>query len=188
MKFPPSGSFLTRATEGLIKTPCRSPGTGLTGYRADIFLFFKEGASRGNLHEREIVYNIAVKAEAYLRLLAPGGDWTKFYQLLTRYSDAEPRRIYIETSLSRGKSITEEEADRVEDPNGAYRLFDYPDRYGNIQRGRLSLINAVKPHLVVSLHLGESAPRDYEGMNPVIIPSYDFLKQGLLYLKKNNFK
>jgi hypothetical protein len=144
---------------------------------------FKYGASLRDLHEHDIVYNIAIKTIKYLQYLAPGGDHNKFYQLLEKYSDAMPGNINIITYMSRKKSITDLEADEIEDPNALYRIFDYPDKEGVIKSGRLSRINAVKPHLVVSLHMAETGPRDYEGMNPVITPAYDYLLNGLLYLK-----
>jgi hypothetical protein len=151
--------------------------------------FFKEGAARGDLHERVVVYNIARKTEKILKLLAPGGNYKKFYRLLEKYTDGNPQRLTIITHLSRNRSITEDEASNVEDPNASFRLFDYPDSDGDIRPGRISRINALKPHLVVSLHLAEAGPRDFEGMNPVIIPPYSFLHEGLQYLQgKQNGK
>ncbi len=144
---------------------------------------FKEGASRGNLHERTIVYSIARKTEKILKLLGPNGDREKFYRILERYTDDTPREATIQTLMSRGRSITEAEAGLQRDPNAPFRFFDYPDADGNMQPGRLSRINAFKPHLVVSLHLAASGPRDFEGMNPVVLPPNRFLHEGLRYLK-----
>lgn len=144
---------------------------------------FKEGAERGGLHERTIVYSIARKTEKILRLLGPNGDRNKFYRILERYTDDTPREATIVTFMSRGRSLTEEEADFKKDPNAPFRLFDYPDTDGEMQPGRLSQINACKPHLVVSLHLASSGPRDFEGMSPVVLPPYRFLHEGLKYLQ-----
>jgi hypothetical protein len=144
---------------------------------------FKEGAERGEIHERAIAYSIARKTEKLLRLLGPNGDREKFYRILERYTDDTPREATILTLMSRGKSITEEEADLQRDPNAPFRLFDYPDEEGEMQSGRISRINAFKPHLVVSLHLAASGPRDFEGMNPVVLPPHSLLKEGLRYLK-----
>ncbi len=145
--------------------------------------YFKEGASRGNIKEREIVYSIAKKTEKILKLLAPGGNSEKFYRMLERYADGTPQKVTVVTYMSRGRSISDDEADDREDPNASFRMFDYPDAFGEMQAGRISRINAVKPHLVVSLHLAKDAPRDFEGMNPVITPPYSFLHEGLEYLK-----
>ncbi len=146
--------------------------------------YFKEGASRGSIQEREIVYSIAKKTERILKLLAPGGDREKFFRILERYADGMPQKATILTYMSRGRSISDDEAHAQEDPNAPFRLFDYPDIFGEMQPGRISRINAVKPHLVVSLHLAKDAPRDFEGMNPVITPPHSFLREGLAYLKK----
>jgi len=146
---------------------------------------FKEGAERGGLHERTIVYSIAKKTEKILKLLGPNGNREKFYRILERYSDDTPREATIQTYMSRGRSITEEEADLQRDPNAPYRLFDYPDADGNMLPGRISRINAFKPHLVVSLHLAASGPRDFEGMSPVVLPPNWLLNEGLAYLKGN---
>ncbi len=144
---------------------------------------FKYGAALGKLREHEIAYDIAIKVEKYLRYLSPGAPHNKFYEILEKYSDEPPSNIDVLTYLSRDKSIAEEKADSLDDPNGPFRLFDYPDRDGGISPGRLSRINAVRPHLVVSLHMAESGPRDYAGINPVITPAHDLLRNGLLYLK-----
>jgi hypothetical protein len=144
--------------------------------------FFKEGAARGSLREGNIVYSIARKTEKILKLLAPGGNNKKFYRLLEKYTDGNPLKLSIITHMSRDRSITEDEAVAVEDPNAPFRLFDYPDSDRVIRPGRISRINALKPHLVVSLHLAESGPRDFEGMNPVITPPNSFLNEGLRYL------
>jgi hypothetical protein len=145
--------------------------------------FFKEGAARGSLREGNIVYNIARKTEKILKLLAPGGNNKKFYRLLEKYTDGNPQKLAIITNMSRDRSITEDEAGAVEDPNAPFRLFDYPDSDRIIRPGRISRINALKPHLVVSLHLADTGPRDFEGMNPVITPPNSFLNEGLRYLK-----
>ena len=152
----------------------------ITGRYLDLF---KEGASRGDLHEHAIVYSIAKKTERYLRLLAPGGDNARFYRILEKYTDEMPERINIITYMSRKKSLSDREIDSREDPNAAFRLFDFPDADRKRRPGRLSRINGFKPHLVVSLHLADSAPRDYEGMNPVVAPPYEFLHKGLEYLQ-----
>ena len=47
--------------------------------------------------------------------------------MLERYADGAPRKIYVITSLSRDRSISENEADIMDDPNANYRMFDYPD-------------------------------------------------------------
>jgi hypothetical protein len=168
---------------GVGKTPMSVHGDRFDIISGKYLDSYKYGASRGTMHERDIVYAIARKAERYLQHLSPGGDHNKFYEILSKFTDESPGNINITTYMSRDRSMPNNEAEDIEDPNASYRLFDYPDRDGSIMPGRLSRINEVRPHLVVSLHMAESAPMDYEGMNPVLTPSYDFLLNGLLYLK-----
>jgi len=85
--------------------------------------------------------------------------------------------------LSREESLPWDKAAESEDPNAGFRLYDYPDGDGGMQKGRISVINSYRPHLVVSLHLAESAPSDYRGMNGIIVPPYRVLKQGLKNLQ-----
>ena len=145
---------------------------------------FSAGASyRGNIHEHIIVYSIAEKVKALLDHCSPEGDFEKFQEILKKYTGHPPPRVYIKTEMSRGPSITAKEAGSLEDPNAAFRLFDYPDGRGNMLPGRISRINAMKPHMVLSLHAAHSAPEAYRGMTPVLAPSYDFFYKGLEYLR-----
>ncbi len=171
---------------GIAKHPMSVHGDRYDTLRGRYLETFKEGASRGRLYEHLIVYDIAKKVERLLKHLAPGEDSERFYRILKKYTDLTPRRIYIETGMSRGRSITEREADIAEDPNASFRLFDYPDYSGAMLKGRISRINERKPHLVVSLHMAAAGPRDYEGMNPVITPPYDFLHGALEYLRDDS--
>lgn len=168
---------------GIAKHPMSVHGDRYDTIRGRYLETFKEGASRRSLHEHILVYDIARRAERLLSDLAPGGNAKRFFRVLRKYTNRAPRTIYIETGMSRGKSITEEEADLVEDPNASYRLFDYPDASGSMQKGRISRINQTRPHLVVSLHMAAAGPRDYEGMNPVIIPPHGLLQKGFEYLR-----
>ncbi len=144
---------------------------------------FAEGAARKGLREHIIVYSIAEKVAALLAHCSPEGDFEKFRKILSKYSKDKVRRVYIETHMSRGESITRKEAQKMKDPNAGFRLYDYPGEDGTIQPGRISKINALKPHLVVSLHLAGSAPPDYLGMNPILAPPYNVLKKGMTNLQ-----
>jgi hypothetical protein len=144
---------------------------------------FKEGAGLWKMEEREIVYILSIKTKVLLSHLAPDADHRPFYKILEKYTSIKPERIDIMTGISRGPSVSEEAAASEKDPNAEFRLFDYPDADGKIQPGRLSRINAFMPHLLVSLHLASSAPNDYQGMDPIIVPPYEFLKKGLEYLR-----
>ena len=149
---------------------------------------FKDGAAYRGHKEHLIVYQIAKKVEQYLKLCAPGGDNKRFFKILNRYSEEKPRRINIITFMSRNESVSNSKAELLEDPNEDYRLFDFPNKNGTIQKGRISKINEFKPHLVVSLHMATRAPREYKGMNSVIVAPYRVLKSGLSYLKGTRSK
>ena len=144
---------------------------------------FAEGAASRGIYEHILVYSIAEKVSEILALTSPDGDFEKFRKIMNRYSKGKVRRVYIETHMSRGESITRKEARKMKDPNAEYRLYDYPGEDGTIQPGRISKINALKPHLVVSLHCAGSAPPDYLGMNPILAPPYKVLKTGLTNLQ-----
>ncbi len=150
--------------------------------------YFAEGARRGSIYEHIIVYSIAEKTAEILSHCSQEGDFEKFRKILKKYTNGNIKRIYIESTISRTESISKKKAAEMEDPNGEFRLYDYPGKDGEIKPGRISKINAAKPHLVVSLHLAGSAPPEYLGMNPILAPSYDVLKIGLSRLQKGGGK
>lgn len=146
--------------------------------------YFAEGAGYRGIYEHEQVYSIALRVIEKLSWCAQGGDFNRFKKLLARFTGSEPERIYIETMITRGASLTDEQKKNETDPNAPYRLYDYPNTAGVMEHGRISRINAFKPHLVVSLHMAGTAPEDYIGLNGIIIPPYNVLKAGLNVLKK----
>jgi hypothetical protein len=150
--------------------------------------YFAEGAKRGKIYEHIIVYSIAEKISAILSHCAPDGDFEKFREILKKYTNGKVKRVYIESVMSRGESISGKKASGMKDPNSEFRLYDYPGEEGKISPGRISKINALKPHLVVSLHLAGSAPPEYLGMNPILAPPYDVLKTGLIKLQHGGSK
>jgi len=145
--------------------------------------YYADGASYKNIHEHKIVYSIAVKVNDLLSNCSKDGDFEKFKKILMKYTDGNIKKIYIETILSRDESISGDSVQELDDPNANYRLYDFPDTKGKMQKGRISKINQYKPHLVVSLHLARSAPPDYKGMNGIIVPPYNVLKKGLVMLQ-----
>jgi hypothetical protein len=144
---------------------------------------YREGATFRGIRERDVVYNIAEKAYQLLLHCAPGGDFQRFRNVLKKYTQSEPKRIFILSKKSRGRSLGKKEELELDDPNEKYRYFDFPGKDGSTQPGRISRINSFKPHLVLSLHHAVNPPREKMGLNPVIVPSYDFLHKGLQYLK-----
>jgi N-acetylmuramoyl-L-alanine amidase len=144
---------------------------------------FKYGAEYRGIKEHKIVYSIARKTLRILRYCEPEGEFWRFKRLARQFTRRKFPRIYLKTFISRKKSISPETASVTEDPNAGYRFFDYPDSRGKIQLGRVSRINALKPHLVVSLHLASQGSRYYRGMNPVITVPYSVLYRGLRYVQ-----
>ncbi len=152
---------------------------------------FKEGAARGRLWEHKIVHRIGKKAMDILKYCAPGEDFDRFRKIIKKYHKGEVKRIYILSMISRGKSITRKDAGNMKEPNGEFRLFDFPGHNGKMKKGRISRINEFRPQLVLSLHLAGSAPRRYRGMNPILVAPYSMMSKGLEYLqgkrKKRSF-
>lgn len=144
---------------------------------------FAEGAAYRKLWEHVLVYQIAVKTKHLLDHCSAAGDFQKFQKILSKYTDEVPERIIIAPSLSRGDSSDRREISGRADPNSEFRLYDYPDGTGKILPGRISRINAVKPHLVVCLHMTRDWSTAYRGMNPVIVAPHSMLQQGLQYLQ-----
>lgn len=143
---------------------------------------FKEGAAYRGQWEHIIAYRIANRAKQLLDLCKKDGDFQSFIKILRKYSIETPKRIIIQTHLSRGDSRNRTAIKKRRDPNSEFRLFDYPNGK-NISPGRISRINSLKPHLVVSLHMAASSPKKYRGMNSVIVAPYSMLNKGLRYLK-----
>ncbi len=142
---------------------------------------YREGASGPGVREHLIMYAISEKVVSLLKDASPEGKYGKFHDLIAGYTDKPSSRVAIRTIMSRPASIGP--GDRSADPNSEYRLYDFTDKNGMVRKGRISIINEYRPHLVVSLHCASSGPQDYKGMSAVIAPSYDFLYNGLLYLR-----
>lgn len=143
---------------------------------------FRQGAYLGDLHEHEIVYSIAKKAKDILAGATPAGDFSRFEKIVGKYGKPKSR-VYLDIMMSREEGLSEEE-DIGEDPNAPYRLFDYPNADGKMQLGRISRINAFKPHIVVSIHLALATDSEHKAMNPILAAPYSMLMQGLRYLRK----
>ncbi|MBN2039049.1 MAG: N-acetylmuramoyl-L-alanine amidase [Spirochaetes bacterium] len=141
------------------------------------------GAKYRGIEERIFVYSIAEKVTDILNLTLTEKNFNSFKTVLKKFSTDEPDRIIIKTFLSRGKSIEKSCSRDCEDPNAEFRLYDYVDKYRKRKEGRISFINKLNPHLLVSLHCDLQAPVYYRGMNPVIVAPYSLMARGLDYLK-----
>lgn len=134
---------------------------------------YNSGMNYKNYYEYKIVMQIAKKTFDYLKLTETDQGWKKFTKLLKEFSPQNDfKRITIKTYLSRTNNWEDRglkpNNPRVNDP---YRLFDYP--LGNkIKPGRISYINSLKPHLVVSIHLNPGGPGHPGGMSAVLAPGF----------------
>jgi len=144
---------------------------------------FREGAKYRQYYEHIYTYEIAVRVEKILQLTLPDGDFKKFCSIVQKYTNKPFERVCIQSFVSRQPSLNSQMLHK--DPNAPYRLFDsfFPD--GTLQEGRISYINSLHPHLVVSIHFSLNASRYYRGMNAVIAAPYNFLYKGLQYLQGN---
>lgn len=142
---------------------------------------YREGAVYKQYKEHILVYEIAQRVDALLQLAAPGGDFAAFYRIIQKYTDTAVRRVHINTFMSRPPSLPSPHGNK--DPNAPYRLFDFIGADGSLKEGRISAINALHPHLVVSLHFALNTSPQYRGMNAVIAAPYPVLYQGLQYLQ-----
>ena len=142
---------------------------------------YREGASYQDYQEHIYTYEIAKRVEALLQLLSPQGDFEKFYLILQKYTDKPVKRVYIQAYISRGPSLNSHLIHK--DPNAPYRLFDYIGNDGTLKEGRISYINSLHPHLVLSIHFALNSSPYFRGMNAVIAAPYSFLYKGLQFLQ-----
>ncbi len=131
------------------------------------------GMKYKNYYEYKIVLKIGRKVDHYLKLTETENGWEKFVKLLRKFSDQEDfKRIVIKSYLTRTNNWEDRKISiksrRVNDP---YRLYDYP-KNNKIELGRISKINAIKPHIVVSIHLNPGGPGHPGGMASVIAPGF----------------
>ncbi len=144
---------------------------------------FKYGAEYNGFREHEIVYSIAEKTLRILKYCEPGGDFRRFRGIARRFTREKIPRIHLQTFMSRKKSLSPEDREKTDDPNAGYRFFDFPGSSGKMNMGKVSRINALKPHLVVSLHLASRGNRYYRGMSPVIVVPHRVLYRGLRHVR-----
>jgi hypothetical protein len=84
--------------------------------------------------------------------------------------------VDLETLIIRPPDPGPGEIRGLADPNAAYRLYDYPAG-GTRRPGRISSINALKPQLVVSLHLRNKFYANDSGGLAIIVPPAWFLRE-----------
>ncbi len=129
------------------------------------------GMNYKDYYEYKIVLQIAKKVHYYLSLIQK--DWKQFETILKDFSDQkEFKKINIQSFLTR--TINWEDTKLKEnDPkvNHLFRMYDFPSE-NKIELGRISRINALKPHLVVSIHLNPGGTKHPGGMAVVLAPGF----------------
>ncbi len=157
---------------GVSKDPVHLYGDKYDSISKKYLESYKQGTESGGQTERKIVLSLAKELKQVLQLTESDGGWKEFEKILKRYSsDQNFPRINIKASLTRDSNFDDD--GELSDPNAKYRLYDFPNQAtGQIQKGRLSKINALKPKLIVSLHMNPSSKGNTGGMAAVLTPGY----------------
>ncbi|MCB1308158.1 MAG: N-acetylmuramoyl-L-alanine amidase [Leptospiraceae bacterium] len=128
------------------------------------------------LHEHLVTLDLARAVKQYLDWTHSDQGWRKFSELLNEFSDQNTyERIVIDARMSR-KDSWNHRFRSTEHPevNAPYRLYDFPDpESGKMRNGRISFINRLQPHLVVSLHTNPAGAGHDGGMAAVLSPGYE---------------
>ncbi len=137
---------------------------------------YNVGMRYGKYHEYRIVLEIGKKTRRYLKLTETDEGWKQFEAILRDFSpQKEFQRIILRSHMTR-EDNWEDRGVSADDPNvnAPYRHYDFPDpkNPSRMAPGRLSYINSLKPHLVVSIHLNPAGPGQSGGMAAVLAPGY----------------
>lgn len=149
----------------------------------DYLIVYAEGAYYKQYAEHLLMYQISKKVHDLLLLTQTSEGFTEFKKIALKFSNEPIRRVIIDSKLVRGESLNPAKINPDEDVNSEYRLYDYPDKNGNISPGRISKINNFKPHMVLSLHCDYNAPLEHRGITAIVVPPFDFLKKSLWFME-----
>lgn len=149
---------------------------------------YNYGMKYKNIYEYRVVLPIARKVHHYLQLTEK--DWKKFEELLRNYSSQDTfPRVILKSYMTRTKNWEDTKipvtSPRVNDP---FRLYDFPVNKV-IKPGRISYINSLKPHLVVSIHTNPGGKNHPGGMFAVLapgFPTFDLLRRIFLGQEKKS--
>ena len=140
----------------------------LSGLYLQRFAVGTQTRVRGRVYrEHELVLLLGKRVQRYLALTRTRRGWKRFQKLLRRFSDEKKfRRLRFRVKMTRENGWT----GRIADPNvnDPYRLYDFPGG-----PGRMSIINAARPHLTVSLHMNPAGRGHKGGMAAVLAPGYE---------------
>ncbi|MCS7206002.1 MAG: N-acetylmuramoyl-L-alanine amidase [Leptospiraceae bacterium] len=146
--------------------------------------YYNAGMSYKNYHEHRIVLVVAKKLHQYLHMTETDEGWRKFHWILKQYAEQETfPRIVIKSYLTRDKNWEDTKLPKNHPSvNEPFRLYDYP-KNNQMQLGRISYINSLRPHLVVSIHMNPGGKGHKGGMFSVLAPSFqtfDYLRNMFL--------
>ncbi|GBF49564.1 hypothetical protein LPTSP4_10790 [Leptospira ryugenii] len=158
---------------GVAKEPISEHGDKYDSISQTYLEKYKQGTENDKETERGIMLPLALELDQILRLTETEEGWKQFETYLSHFSKSKKwKRIIIKSNLTRKSNY--EDDPNSSDPNAAYRLYDYPDKKtGERKKGRISLINEKKPHLVVSLHMNPASKGQEGGMAAVLTPGYN---------------
>lgn len=155
----------------------------LTGHYLDRF---REGAHEDGIWENEVMYEIALRVKEILSATNNINRHDELRKILKKYGNFSGKIQPIRVELSRKASYFDRYHEAKIDLNAEYRLYDYEDiQTGAMLPGTISRINALKPELVVTLHLTGSDPGPNGALAAVITPSYHTYKTAIDYVKAN---
>ena len=137
---------------------------------------YAAGTRHRKVSEAAVALALAKRVRTYLELTTTDEGWQKFEALLREFSPLEKfTRISFKTVMTREDGWQSRGLPSSHpDVNAPYRLYDYPDpeRPGRMKPGRISMINAHKPSLILSLHLNPAYGGHKGGMAAVLTPGY----------------
>jgi len=145
---------------------------------------YRPGAYYEGLFENEVAYSIAEQTREILSLTATEEGRKEFLKILRKYDPhARIPEESIEVFLSRKPGYRQRYDELGPDMNKDYRLYDHYTFENNTHiPGTLSRINALEPHLVVTLHFTNGTTAKYGGMSSVVTPSYHFFEKAINYV------
>ncbi|WP_409036023.1 N-acetylmuramoyl-L-alanine amidase [Leptospira levettii] len=157
---------------GVAKDPKAQHGDKYDSVTQTYLETYKQGTEHGSITERKVVLDLAKEVHKVLKLTETDVGWKEFEGYLKLFSKKhEFTRVKLLSHLTRETSFDDDATS--EDPNAPYRLYDFPDPKSGIRKkGRLSKINELKPHLVLSLHLNPASKGQKGGMAAVLTPGY----------------
>ena len=159
---------------GVPQKPYQLYGDKYDPVRGEYIESFKEGAVYKKKTERRIVLALSREIKKILDLTATEKGFNRFREYIRYFSDGEYPRIHIKSHLSRTDDYRDNLFRARDDKNAKYRLYDFPDiKTGKMMPGRISRINSLRPHMVVSLHLNPSYKTHPGGMAAVLTPGYE---------------